>query len=149
MSTTAKKNNSTLQQRIEAATKLVRTADHRQNLLEARARGAKAGMKAARKAFKLAKKAARKAAKAAKRTHKELRALVKQANQKPAKAKAVIKAKAKSPATSARKRPIHKPVRRTTAINPAPQHVIVPLTSTTGTLESAALAPNDPVTPGV
>ena len=78
------KASPTLQQKIDVATRHVREADHRKNLLEARARGAKASVKAAKKALKLAKRAVRKAAKAAKRAHKELRALVKQANKKPA-----------------------------------------------------------------
>ena len=147
MSTASKKSTSTLQQKIEAANKRIRETDHRKNLLEARARGAKAGMKAARKAFKFAKKAARKAAKAAKRAHKELRALVKQANQKPTNAKTILKAKAKSPATSARKRPARRVIKITRAIDPAPQHVIVPMSSTTHTLEPASLEPKDPVTP--
>lgn len=95
-----KQSTSTLPQKIEAATKLVREADHRQNLLEARTRGAKASAKAAKKAFKLAKKALRKAVKAARKAHKQLGALVKEANKRPAK----VKAKA------ARKRPVRKPV---------------------------------------
>jgi hypothetical protein len=128
----SKKNSPTLQQQIDAANKRVRETDHRKNLLEARARGAKAGVKAAKKAFKLAKKAARKAAKAAKRTHKELRVLVKQANQKPYKAKPTVKAKAKSkaPATPARKRPVRKPVSQVTNAIPADAGVQSPFPGT-------------------
>jgi predicted nucleic acid-binding Zn-ribbon protein len=106
MSKAASQNNQTsLQRQIDKATTVVRAADHQVNLLEARARGTKAGIKAAKKAHKLAKKAVRKAAKAAKKAHKELRSLVKQANRKPGKAKPAVKVKAKGKAvTSTRRR---------------------------------------------
>jgi chromosome segregation ATPase len=110
------KSSSTLQQKIEAATKHVREADHRQNLLEARARGAKASVKAAKKALKLLKKSVRKAAKAARKAHKQLRSLVKKANKKPAKGKV--------PAKPIRKKVVRKPAavaaKRVTVPPPAP-----------------------------
>jgi len=129
----SKKASPSLQQKIDAANRQVREADHRQNLLEARARGAKAGVKAAKKAFKLAKKAVRKAAKAAKQAHKELRALVKQANQKPAKAKRVAKAKVKTAAKRSSRRPVRKAAKVRVATMPAPQPEITPLTQATST----------------
>jgi histone H1/5 len=135
-----KKSNPTLQPKIDAATKHVREADHRKNLLEARARGAKAGLKAAKKAFKLAKKAARKAAKVAKRAHKELRVLVKQANQKPGKAKPATKVKAKAPAKRVRKRPARKAVMT---------QVSAPQTETASTSELESITSPAPLVAGV
>ncbi len=85
-----KKSSPTLPQKIEAATKHVRAADHRKTLLEARARGAKASVKAAKKALKLLKKAVRKANKVARKAHKQLSTLVKEANKRPDKVKAKV-----------------------------------------------------------
>lgn len=137
-----KKSSPTLQPKIEAATKHVHEADHRMNLLEARARGAKAGVKAAKKAFKLAKKAARKATKAAKRARKELRALVKQANEKPAKGKSAVKAKSKPTATSARKRPARKSPRNLPVIKPALPPRTISLNTILATPESVPSQPS-------
>jgi len=133
-----KKASPTLQQRIEAATKHVREVDHRKNVLEARARGAKAGVKAAKKALKLLKKSVRKAVKAARKAHKQLSALVKEANKKPAKAKAV---KAKAPAKPIRKKVVRKPagVAANIAVTPSP----APAEVSTLTPASALVAPSN------